>query len=86
MIGKSAIAVRRPRLASAALAVAIGGALIPTPAVPLTGTSAAAAAGPDAGAGAAEQLTFQAVLRVTDADADRPALPDRRRADDMTTV
>ena len=73
MIGKSAIEVRRPRLAAAALVVAIGGALLPTPAVPLSGRSAAKSTGPDAGADVAERLTVKAVLRVTDGATDRRA-------------
>ena len=65
MSGKMAIAARRPWLATAALVLATGGALLPTPAVPLTRTNAAVPTGPDDGAPFAEQLTVQAVLRVT---------------------
>lgn len=87
MIGTAAIAARRPWLAATALAVAIGGMLLPTPAVPLTKADAALPAGPDDRAIAADQLTVQAVLRVTEGTADRPLLPNRRmRAGAMTTA
>jgi hypothetical protein len=87
MIGKVAIAARRPWLAAAALTVAVGGALLPTPAVPLTHADASEPAGPDDGAVIAEQLTVRAVLRVNEPAADRPALPDlRARGGGMTTA
>lgn len=87
MIGKVAIAARRPWLAAAALTVAIGGALLPTPAVPLTNAEASVPTRPDDGAVIAEQLTVQAVLRVTKPAVDRPALPGlRARRGGMTTA
>jgi hypothetical protein len=67
MRGLASIA-RRPTLAAAALLAATGAALWPTPAVPLAATDAAVPYGPDAGAGAAEGLAVQAVLRVTGAE------------------
>ena len=56
---------RRPALA--VLLVAAGGALWPTPAVPLAARDAAAPNGADAGAAPADGLAVQAVLRVTGA-------------------
>ena len=66
---------RRPRLAAAALLVAAGGALWPTPAVPLAAADAAVAVGPDARAAEADRAAIRAVLRIT-AAADVPV---RRR-------
>ena len=86
MIGKVAIAARRPWLATAALTVAIGGALLPTPAVPLTNADASKPTGADDGAVSAEQLTVRAVLRVTRPGAGQPALPDMSRSGGMTTA
>lgn len=87
MIGKVAIAARRPWLATAALTVVIGGALLPTPAVPLTNADASKQTGLDDGAITAEELTVRAVLRVTRPGADEPALPDRRaRSGGITTA
>lgn len=87
MIGTTAIAVRRPWLAAAALAAAMGGMLLPTPAVPLTKADAALPAGPDDVASSADQLTVQAVLRVTEGTADKPVLPHlRQRTGAVTTT